>query len=61
GLIEFAGETKVDPITIVNMVQKQPQFYKLSGANQLRFSLDLENAQTRIQAVDELLDNLTPR
>jgi len=61
GLIEFASQTSVNPMTLVNMVQKQPQHYKLAGANQLRFSLDLENAEQRIDAVEKLLERLAQK
>lgn len=58
GVVEFASKTQVDPITIVNMVQQQPQKFKLSGANQLRFSLDLDNNEIRISTIEQLLNSL---
>jgi transcription-repair coupling factor (superfamily II helicase) len=59
GRIEFAGETQVDPLTIVKMVQTQPQKYRLEGANHLKFFLDMENSDKRIKSVKSLLDQLT--
>lgn len=61
GKVEFAGDTKVDPLQIVKLVQSQPRIYKLEGANQLKFSMDLESTEKRIQAVIDLLDYLTPK
>ncbi len=61
GKVEFASDTKVDPLQIVKLVQSQPRVYKLEGANQLKFSLDLEATEKRIQGVMDLLDYLTPK
>ncbi len=59
GRIEFASETQVNPLTIVKMVQTQPQKYRLEGASHLKFFLDMENSDRRIKSVKTLLDQLT--
>lgn len=59
GRIEFAPVTQVDPLTIVKMVQTQPQKYRLEGASHLKFSLDMDNNDSRIQKVTELLQQLS--
>lgn len=61
GLVEFSGDTKVDPLGIVKLVQSQPRIYKLEGANRLKFSLDLESSEKRLQCVNDLLDYLQPK
>jgi transcription-repair coupling factor (superfamily II helicase) len=61
GKVEFASDTKVDPLQIVKLVQSQPRVYKLEGANQLKFTMDLEPMEKRIQAAIDLLDYLTPK
>lgn len=61
GKIEFTSDTKVDPLQIVKLVQSQPRVYKLEGASQLKFTLDLEATEKRIQGVMDLLDYLTPK
>ena len=61
GKVEFASDTKVDPLQIVKLVQSQPRVYKLEGANQLKFTMDLEPMEKRIQAVTDLLEYLTPK
>ncbi len=58
GRLEFGGETKVDPLTIVKLVQKQPQHYRLDGANQLKFIFAMEAADVRLKSVDQVLQNL---
>lgn len=61
GRIEFSNETRVDPLTIVKLVQHQPHIYRLDGANHLKFTQDMETTERRLQAVTELLDQLTPK
>ncbi len=61
GKIEFSAETKVDPLSIVKLVQNQPQTYRLEGANKLKFNLDLEDSQDRLSTVSLLLDGLTSK
>ncbi|WP_299178499.1 transcription-repair coupling factor [uncultured Neptuniibacter sp.] len=58
GRIEFATDAKVDPLTLVKMVQNQPQKYKLEGADKLRFSLNMEKTEHRFSAVENLLNDL---
>lgn len=58
GKVEFGSDTKVEPLQIVKLVQTQPQNYKLSGANQLHFSIETETADARINLVNNLLDTL---
>ncbi|WP_075185257.1 transcription-repair coupling factor [Teredinibacter haidensis] len=58
GRIEFASKTSVDPLTIVKLVQKQPQHYRLEGANHLKFSFDMETTEQRITQVSQVLQQL---
>ena len=60
GRIEFADDTKVEPINIVQLVQKNAARYQLDGANALRFKEQTEAAEQRIEAVEGLLDLLAP-
>lgn len=58
GRIEFATDAKVDPLTLVKLVQNQPQKYKLEGADKLRFSLNMESTEKRFSAIESLLGDL---
>ncbi|PIE23817.1 MAG: transcription-repair coupling factor [Neptuniibacter caesariensis] len=58
GKLEFSSEAKVDPLTLVKMVQNQPQRYKLDGADKLRFTLTMEKTEQRFAAVEDLLNQL---
>ncbi len=60
GRIEFGVNTRVHPLSIVKMVQNQPQLYKLEGADKLRFSIESETADERLIIVSELLEKLAP-
>lgn len=61
GRVEFSEETRVDPMTIVQLVQTRPQIYQLAGANQLKFKQDMFDGETRLRVVAELLEHLTPK
>ncbi|TVZ39179.1 transcription-repair coupling factor (superfamily II helicase) [Alteromonadaceae bacterium 2753L.S.0a.02] len=58
GKLEFASETQVDPLTIVKLVQKLPQHYRLEGANQLKFLFDMDDNESRITTVNNVLQQL---
>ncbi|MFC6635565.1 transcription-repair coupling factor [Microbulbifer taiwanensis] len=58
GRIEFADNARVDPLTLVKMVQTEPGRYQLQGANQLNFSLDEEGPDQRLQQVAGVLERL---
>jgi len=61
GRIEFSSETRVDPLTIVKLVQTQPHIFKLEGASHMKFTLAMETAEQRMKIVADLLDRLTPK
>ncbi|WP_193164075.1 transcription-repair coupling factor [Microbulbifer hainanensis] len=58
GRIEFADNTRVDPLTLVKMVQTEPGRYQLQGANQLSFALDEEGPDQRLQQISGVLERL---
>ena len=58
GVIEFSGDTKVEPLTIVKLVQSAPNTYKLEGANKLKFNLPMETTEQRLHQVSELMTKL---
>lgn len=61
GRLEFDKDTKVQPMTIVQLVQKQSAQYKLDGADKLKFISDLSDTKKRLQFVDDLLKKLAGR
>ncbi len=58
GRIEFNQQTLVDPMSLVNLIQNDPQTYKLGNANQLQFSHGCEDAEQRIEFIATLIDKM---
>jgi transcription-repair coupling factor (superfamily II helicase) len=58
GSVEFASDTKVDPMKIVSLVQSQPRVFKLQGANKLSFSLAMETTEKRLEDIQQLMKSL---
>lgn len=58
GKLTFGSTTGVDPLTIVNLVQKHFRTYQLAGANELRFQHDSQDPDERIAFIDTLLNQL---
>ncbi|MFD1217770.1 transcription-repair coupling factor [Microbulbifer celer] len=59
GRIEFADDAKVDPLTLVKLVQTYPTSFQLQGANHLNFALDETGPEQRLQQVSSVLDRLS--
>jgi transcription-repair coupling factor (superfamily II helicase) len=60
GKLEFEQQPRIEPITLVKLVQTKPATYRLAGAAALSFSAELEDIEQRFQFVDRLLVTLTP-
>jgi transcription-repair coupling factor (superfamily II helicase) len=60
GRVEFASETQIDPLTLVRLIQDNPQRYRLEGANIFRFNAPMAQAELRLNTVEALLDRLQP-
>ncbi len=60
GKLEFSNETNVDPIKIVNLVQREANTYKLEGAAMLRVTRALPDFDARLTFAYELLEKLAP-
>lgn len=58
GRLLFDKEPQVEPMTIIQLIQKQPARFKLDGQDKLRFTDNMPDAESRILALDSLLDNL---
>ncbi|KPN20726.1 transcription-repair coupling factor [Xanthomonas sp. Mitacek01] len=60
GRVQFVEKPKVDPMAVIRLVQGQPQRYRMDGPDKLRITLDLPDAETRMQAARGLLIALAP-
>ncbi|WP_332102846.1 transcription-repair coupling factor [Kineobactrum salinum] len=56
GSIDFRVSTRVNPLSLVKLVQSDPKGYQLAGATRLRFKRELESPDERQQFADQLLD-----
>ena len=59
GKIEFGSETKVEPLTIVKLVQTQPQNFRMEGATQLKFTFDMKDSDAKLKTVNSVFDQLS--
>lgn len=58
GRLEFTAKPNVDPGKIIKLIQTKSAIYRLEGPERLRFTMDLADRNTRIKAMDELLESL---
>ncbi len=58
GHLRFADETKVDPATLIGLIQREPRKYKLDGQHKLRFNLEMATATARLDALHRILGEL---
>ncbi|UYB53665.1 transcription-repair coupling factor [Xanthomonas sp. AM6] len=61
GRIVFEAKPRVDPMTIIQMIQKQPKLYAMDGPDKLKLKLPLPEAADRFNAARGLLAALSPR
>ncbi|AMD00346.1 Transcription-repair-coupling factor [Halomonas chromatireducens] len=55
GRLIFGAQTRVDPLILVQLIQKSPECYRLDGADTLRFTLEMETEEARFHAIEQLL------
>jgi transcription-repair coupling factor (superfamily II helicase) len=60
GRVQFEAKPKVDPLTVIQLIQKQPKHYAMDGPDKLRLKLDLPDSASRLQAARGLLAALSP-
>jgi transcription-repair coupling factor (superfamily II helicase) len=58
GYLLFKQTTPIVPTALIKLLQAQPQVLRLTAANKLKFTLDLPNAEERLQQVEKLLQHL---
>jgi transcription-repair coupling factor (superfamily II helicase) len=60
GRVQFIERPKVDPMAVIQLIQKQPKHYQMDGPDKLRVKLDLPDASSRVQAARGLMTALRP-
>ncbi|WP_438860403.1 hypothetical protein, partial [Achromobacter spanius] len=58
GRIHFVPKPRIDPMTIIGLMQKQPKVYAMDGQDKLKLRLELPDAAARLRTARELLAQL---
>ena len=61
GRVEFAATTCVDPLTLIKLIQSQPNRYKFEGATLFKFQVPMERPEERFNTLEALLERLAPQ
>ncbi|PHM68696.1 transcription-repair coupling factor [Xenorhabdus sp. KJ12.1] len=56
GFIEFSQNNKVDPHYLINLLQTQPNIYRLDGPSKLKFINELTERTERLSFIQSLLE-----
>ncbi len=56
GRMEFTPSTRIDPLSLVQLIQQEADAFKLGGANQLQFKHDCDTAETKLDLVESIMD-----
>ena len=59
GRIVFEAQPQIDPMSVIQMIQKQPKLYAMEGPDKLKIKLPLPEAADRFNAARGLLTALT--
>ena len=60
GRLQFTSTTQVEPITIIKMLQKEPDTFRLQSNDQLSFTMPMDDAKQRFESVNNILGRLLP-
>ncbi|OCG80827.1 TRCF domain-containing protein, partial [Xanthomonas euvesicatoria] len=60
GRLVFEAKPAIDPMTIIQMIQKQPKIYTMDGPDKLRIKLPMPEGADRFNAARGLLAALSP-
>jgi transcription-repair coupling factor (superfamily II helicase) len=60
GSLLFRSSTRVEPLSLIGLIQADTRRYRLDGQDKLRFNLDLSDPELRFRAIHELLNRLEP-
>lgn len=60
GRIVFESKPNIDPMAVIQLIQKQPRLYAMDGPEKLRIKIPLPDAPDRFNAAKALLATLSP-
>jgi transcription-repair coupling factor (superfamily II helicase) len=61
GRIHFQERPNVDPMTIIKLVQSNPQRYRFEQNDKLRILTDVPDGEARIAVINQVFDKLTTK
>ena len=61
GRIDFSAKPDIDPLTVIRLVQTQPNVYRMDGPSSLRIKRELWDADARFALTRELFDRFKAR
>jgi transcription-repair coupling factor (superfamily II helicase) len=61
GYIQFGSRSRVDPVSLVQLVQEDGQTYRMQSAHRLQFRTDLSDSAQRFKFIEELLTLLVAK
>lgn len=61
GRLEFNANTPVEPITLIQLIQSQPQQFKFEGATVFRFNAPMDTVEQRFVMLEQLFKQLSPK
>jgi transcription-repair coupling factor (superfamily II helicase) len=59
GRLLFSETLNIDTEQLINLIQSQPEKYKLDGQNKLRIIEDIPGSVTRFKILDDLIEKIT--
>ncbi len=58
GWILFVPEPSVNPLNVIQLIQKNPRAYKAGPDNSLRINMNLEDFEARARVLNKLINRL---
>ncbi len=58
GYVQFGGRSRVDPVSLVQLVQEDGHTYRMRSAHRLQYRVELSDSAQRFKFVEELLKML---
>ena len=58
GYVQFSENADLDPMVIIRLIQNEGRTYRMRGATRLQFAGNFADLETRLGALDTLLDKL---
>ena len=58
GYVVFGGDSRIDPLALVKLVQNDSRRFRLQGSNRLQIRDELGDLERRFATIEQLLEQL---